>query len=84
MRVFDFCKFYTLRYFEDGKMKGRNMDTSIIRCKMGKYVTGVLQLTYLFVTIDDNTELNLNGNFEFVPNPRINPIEPESGKVFRR
>ncbi|XP_052060745.1 plexin-A2-like isoform X3 [Mytilus californianus] len=66
------------RYIED-----RIVNTTKIRCKMGKSVNDRLRLTNLYVTIDDNTELFLKKEFEFVPNPTIKPIEPESGKVFR-
>lgn len=51
---------------------------------MGNAVNDGLKLKNLYVTIDDNTELNLTEIFEFVPNPIIKPIEPESGKVFKR
>lgn len=62
----------------------RKMNITKIRCKIGKFVNDGSELKNLYVTIDDNTELNLTDEFEFVPNPLILPIKPESGKVFKR
>ncbi|XP_071159982.1 plexin-A4-like [Mytilus edulis] len=61
----------------------RTKDTKI-RCKIGKFVHDGSELKNLYVTIDDNTELNLTAEiFQFVQNPTIMPIQPESGKVFK-
>jgi len=50
---------------------------------MGKS-NGILTLTKLTVTVDNNTALNYTGMFNFVKNPTINPLSPKNATVFRR
>ena len=52
-------------------------------CGMGKS-SGILTLTKLIVTVDNNTAMLFSGMFNFVNNPTINQLSPKNATVFRR
>ncbi|CAG2249782.1 unnamed protein product [Mytilus edulis] len=57
-------------------------DDNTLTCNMegsGSFIT----LTYLTVTIDENTHLRLNNNFMIVADPLVNPLSVDSSSVFR-
>jgi len=54
-----------------------------ITCRMEKS-NGILTLTKLIVTVDNNTALNYTGMFNVVNNPTIHPLSPKNATVFRR
>ncbi|XP_076115151.1 plexin-2-like isoform X2 [Mytilus galloprovincialis] len=57
-------------------------DDNTLTCNMegsGSFIT----LTYLTVTIDENTHLRLNNNFMIIADPLVNPLSVDSSSVFR-
>jgi hypothetical protein len=45
---------------------------------------GILTLTKLIVTVDNNTALNYSGMFSFVTNPTIHTLSQKIPTVFKR